>query len=131
MLRRSVAPELRVGAAGVQGMPVLVEDLAGLRQMDARIEGILGQDFLSHFNYLLDYRRRVLRIEAESEIEDALAGDRVAMETRGNRMIVDGEGQGLRSAAVRLLLDSGASSLVLMRRARRWLMFRRLRACGT
>ena len=115
MLRRSLAPELQLGAARVRNVPVLVEDLSGLRQLDARIEGILGQDFLTHFNYLLDYRRHVLRVEAGREIEDALAGDRVAMETSGNRMIVTGEGQALRRATVRLLLDSGASSLVLMR----------------
>jgi predicted aspartyl protease len=115
MLRRGLAAELQVGAAEVQDMPVLVEDLLVLRRLDRRIEGILGQDFLSHFNYLLDYRRHVLRIEAGKEIEDALAGNRVAMETNGDRMIVAGEGQGLRQATVRLLLDSGASSLVLMR----------------
>jgi hypothetical protein len=115
MLQRSLAAELQLGAARVTDIPVLVEDLSGLRQMDARIEGILGQDFLSHFNYLLDYRRLVLRIEAGSEIEDALTGDSVPMEARGNRMIIAGEGQGLRQATVRLLLDSGASSLVLMR----------------
>ncbi len=114
-LRRGLAPELSISGAEVRNLPVLVEDLSRLRQLDARLEGILGQDFLSHFNYLLDYRRKVLRVEAAQEIEDALVGDRVALEAGGKRMIVAGEGQGLRRATVRLMVDSGASSVVLMR----------------
>jgi predicted aspartyl protease len=115
ILNRSLVPALSVGTAEVHNLPVLVEDLASLRQLDSHIQGIAGQDFLSHFNYLLDYRRRVLRIEAASEIENALQGDRVRIEAGGNRMIVASEGQSLRRANLRLLLDSGASSVVLIR----------------
>lgn len=114
-LNRILIPAVSVGSAKVHNLPVLVEDLARLRQLDSRIQGIVGQDFLSHFNYLLDYRRRVLRIEAASEIQDTLQGDRVSIKARGNRMIVASEGQSLRRANLHLLLDSGASSLVLIR----------------
>ena len=107
---------LSAGSAQVHNLPVLVQDLARLRQLDSHIQGILGQDFLSHFNYLLDYRRHVVRIEAANEIQDALEGDRVKIEAVANRMFVASEGQSLRRAKLRLLLDSGASLLVLIRK---------------
>jgi predicted aspartyl protease len=107
---------LSAGSAQVRNLQVLVQDLARLRLLDSHIQGILGQDFLSHFNYLLDYRRHVIRIEAANEIEDALEGDRIKIEAVENRMIVASEGQSLRRAKLRLLLDSGASLLVLIRK---------------
>ena len=48
---------LGTGSAQIENLPVLVQDLAELRKMDSQIEGIAGQDFLSHFNYLIDYRK--------------------------------------------------------------------------
>jgi hypothetical protein len=111
---RGLMAELSAGSLPVKGLPVMVQDLASVRRIDSHIQGVAGQDFLSHFNYLLDYRRHVVRIEAASEIRDILDGERVPVELGGNRMIVASEGQALRHASLRLMLDSGASSLVLI-----------------
>ncbi len=115
-LSRSLLVSLSAGSSQVNNLPVIVQDLGALRRIDSHIQGIVGQDFLSHFNYLLDYRRRTIRIEAANEIRNALEGDRVSIESRGNRMIVPSLGVSLRRAPLRLLLDSGASSLVLIRK---------------
>ena len=114
-LPRGLVPSLAAGSVQVDHLPVIVQDLAALRRLDAHIQGIAGQDFLSHFDYVLDYRRHVLRIEVASEIRDALEGDRVQIEPGSPRMIVAAQGQSLRTATLRLVLDSGASSLVLVR----------------
>jgi predicted aspartyl protease len=106
-------PALAVGPARVQNLPVMIQDLAGLRKMDPQIQGITGQDFLSHFNYLLDYRRHSIRIELDTEIEDAVDGDRVPFEGGGHRMIVAAPAQSVGRANLRLMLDSGANSVVL------------------
>jgi predicted aspartyl protease len=111
---RGLMAGLSAGSMQVENLPVMVQDLAAVRRIDSHIQGIAGQDFLSHFNYFLDYRHFVVRIEAASEIRDTIEGDRVQIELGGNRMIVASEGQALRHASLRLLLDSGASSLVLI-----------------
>lgn len=112
----SSVADLSAGSAQVRNLQVLVQDLARLRRLDSHIQGILGQDFLSHFNYLLDYRRHVVSIEAANEIQNTLDGDRLKIEPVANRVIVASEGQSLRHAKLRSLLDSGASLLVLIRK---------------
>jgi predicted aspartyl protease len=113
----SVMATLSAGPAHVDNLPVMIQDLSELRKRVPQIEGIVGQNFLSHFNYLLDYRRRSLRIEQDNEIRTAIDGNPLPMETRDNRMIVATEVQSGGLRKLRLILDSGASSIVLMRRA--------------
>ena len=116
-LRRGLIPILSLGTANAENVMVLVQDLAEVRKLDPGVEGIAGQSFLSHFNYLLDYRRRRLRVEQANEIEKSLKGDHVAIKAVGNRMLIDSVGQSRKQAELLLLLDSGANSLVLLRTA--------------
>jgi len=113
-LTRSSIRSMAIGGGRVENVPVLVEDLGGLRNMDGRIEGIAGQNFLAHFNYLLDYRKHSVRIEQADEIQQALDGDRVPMDRGDHRMIVASEAQSVGRAKLRLLLDSGANTVVLL-----------------
>jgi predicted aspartyl protease len=110
----SSMPNLAAGTAQVENLPVLVQDLSGLRKIDSHIEGIAGQDFLSHFNYLIDYRKHLVRIEQGSEIRGSIEGEPVPIEVRGHRMIVASEAQSAERTNLRLLLDSGANSVVLL-----------------
>jgi predicted aspartyl protease len=114
---RGSIPSLSAGSLQVDNVDVLIQDLSVLRKMDAHIEGIAGQNFLSHFNYLLDYRKHVVRIELSSEIQDTIDGDHVPIDARDNRMLVASEAQSRGTTGLRLLLDSGASSVVLLPRA--------------
>jgi predicted aspartyl protease len=114
---RGSIPSLSAGSAQVDNVDVLIQDLSVLRKIDAHIEGIAGQNVLSHFNYLLDYRKHVIRIELSSEIQDTLDGDHVSIDARENRMMIASEAQSRGTAGLRLLLDSGANSLVLLPRA--------------
>ena len=113
-LNRVSMATLAVGPAHVENLPVLVQDLAGLRKMDSHVEGVAGQDFLSHFNYLLDYRRHSIRFEQDAEIQGGVEGDRVPIEGGEHRMIVASEAQSVNRAKLHLLLDSGANSVVLL-----------------
>ncbi len=118
---------LSAGPVHVENLPVLVQDLAESRKLDPHIEGIAGQDFLSHFNYLLDYRNHVVYIEQAHEIQGAIQGDRVPLETADNRMLVACQAQSRNHARyharnqtmLQLLLDSGADSVVLLHAASR------------
>jgi hypothetical protein len=108
---------LAAGPARVDNLVVLIQDLAEIRRMDSHIEGIAGQNFLSHFNYLLDYRRHVVRVELANEIQDTIKGDKVPVEVSENRMIVASQAQSRGRAKLRLLVDSGANSVVLIHAA--------------
>jgi predicted aspartyl protease len=116
-LSRGSLRTLSLGPTQSANFPVLVQDLSSLRQIDPRIAGILGQDFLSHMNYLIDYRKRVVRIETDTELGDSIEGQRLPLQTTENRMLVPVEAQARNHATLRLLLDSGANSLVLLHSA--------------
>jgi predicted aspartyl protease len=118
MVDVGVLAKLAVGGAQAEGLRVLEQDLSGLRHgLDGRIVGILGQNFLSRFNYLVDYRTRRLRIEEADEIRSSMEGEIVPVEVLEHRMIVSAQAGSKGSAKLRLLLDSGANALVLMGKA--------------
>jgi predicted aspartyl protease len=99
---------LAIGNRGMAGMEVLVADLGPLFNLDADIDGILGEDVLSRFNYLLDRRGRNLEIEQESSLSPAPPGTKVSFERRGGKIYVP-----VAEGAVRLILDSGNPYLVV------------------
>lgn len=108
---------LALDTAQAENLPVLLQDLSSLRQMDPHIVGLAGQDFLSHFNYLLDYHSHSIRIEQGAEIQEAIAGEQVPVRITGNRIFIIAEARSRNRASLRLLLDSGANSVVLLRSA--------------
>lgn len=99
---------LRIGNRGIAGIEVLIADLGRLFNLDAEIDGILGQDVLSRFNYLLDRRGRKLEIEAGSSLSPDFSGRRVTFAKHGGKISVPAAG-----GAVRLILDSGNPYLVI------------------
>jgi predicted aspartyl protease len=113
---RSSMRTLATGAAHAENLEVLVQDLSELRNVDSHIQGIVGQNFLSHFNYLLDYRRHALQIEQASEIRDNTEGETVRVEVSDDKMLVASEIQSRGVAKLRLLLDSGANLVTLVLR---------------
>jgi predicted aspartyl protease len=121
MLERSYLSSLALGSAHTDLLPVLIERLDPVRHLDHRIQGVLGQNFLSHFNYLLDYSRHTVRFESENEMRDSLQGAPVLLEPRldpvQGKMIIRADAHALSDSTLRLVLDSGANSVVLMRDA--------------
>ena len=112
-LTTGLIPNLSLGPVQAKGVSVLVQDLSQLRKMDSLIVGILGEDFLSRFNYLLDYDKHVVCFERDSEVQDSVEGERLAVETGENRILINAEAQSRNHANLHLLLDSGANSVVL------------------
>lgn len=116
-LVRSSIGVLAAGSVQAENVEVLIQDLPELRKIDSHLRGIVGQNFLSHWNYLLDYRRHTLRFETANEIEEAIEGERVPIDTRENKMLIASEAQAQGRARLRLLLDSGSNSVILMPKA--------------
>jgi hypothetical protein len=116
VLVRSSLRRIALGSAAVPDLEVLVQDMPELRKLDPHLRGILGQNFLSHFNYVLDYHRRLLRLESQDELRDSAIGERVPLDSTGGRMVVQPGMPSLGIVKAHLLLDSGSTDLVLFRK---------------
>jgi len=84
-------------------------DLASARRLSSRIQGILGQAFLSRFGYILDYGRRRLVLNP-CEALSGPASVRVPVERSDGRLVVTVQANG---RDLKLVLDSGTSDLIL------------------
>jgi hypothetical protein len=119
------ASELGIGGAKVRNLAVIVESMAGLNDFDGKIRGVLGENFLSRFDLLLDNRHRQVHLEearAGSMAED-LEGERIPLVDRGsaagelttNRLLLTANVTDVGPTGLTFALDSGASTVVLFR----------------
>jgi hypothetical protein len=119
------ASELGLGGAKVRNLAVLVESTAGLNGFDGKIRGVLGENFLSRFDLLLDNRHRQVHFEealAGSMVED-LEGERIPLigpgsaegEPTSNRLLLTAKAPDVGPNELTFALDSGASTVVLFR----------------
>jgi predicted aspartyl protease len=58
---------------------VIVQDLSQVQQADPRIRGILGENFLEHFDLLIDYEHRILCLDETKQLQEAMKGERIAL----------------------------------------------------
>jgi predicted aspartyl protease len=116
---QSIYPVVRVGriAAGSStrdGLLASVLPSADLQRLGRSIDGVLGQDFLSAFDYTIDYRRNRLTWDAGDTSEVPAA--RLALAPESGRFIATLP-QGAGRAPVRIVPDTGSASLVIFRGA--------------
>ena len=102
-----------VGAKTVEGLEALFQDLGGIRRVDGSIRGVLGQPFLSRFNYLLSYKRRRLEFDDGAATEGVLRGTPLPFEGSEGRILVAAPRASAREKGRRFVLDSGASQVIL------------------
>ena len=106
---------LSVGDAAAEGILASVVDADALRMAGERFDGLLGQDFLSRFDFTIDYRRRQLAWGAG---EASATARRFPLQREGGRLLVDlPQPEGDRP--LRLVPDSGATGLVVFDRGTR------------
>jgi len=77
-----------IGSHWVAGVDVFCADLGRMFKLEPAIEGILGQDVLARFNYLLDRRGRRLEIEEAGDLGAVLSGTPVPFKSRGGKIYV-------------------------------------------
>lgn len=109
---RSRLQRLGLGSKKVEDLMVLVSDLVGPRRTSERIRGVLGQNFLSRFNYTLDYERRQITVD-EGGAQPQRAGIRLGVERNQGRILVAAQPPSAKGSTLRLVLDSGAGMLIL------------------
>jgi len=93
--------EIAIGDARAAEQKVLFAGMDVVRDLSSDIHGILGQAFLSRFDYLLDLRRK--RLEFGAHDAD---GPRAPFQSRDGRAAIN-------TSLGDLVLDSGAAQLIL------------------
>jgi len=71
---------IEIGTRSVEDVPAVIEDLAQLRHADANIRGILGEDYLAHFDLLIDNEHRMLCLDDSTTLALAVKGTHIALE---------------------------------------------------
>ena len=106
---------IEVGAHAVANQKVIVYELENLDSADLHLQGILGDDFLEHFDLLIDNANRLLCLDKTATMRAEVKGPRIpllaAVDADGLFIITARLSGGLRP--VRLLLDSGANVAIL------------------
>lgn len=120
---RSWLHSLTVGSKSVENVEVLFADLPEIRRLDSSICGVLGQNFLSRFNYMFDYKNRSLEFEEDDELETRLSGARLSIERDEGKCIVITPPTSASKSARRFVLDSALSNPVLFTQDTRKLDF--------
>ena len=70
---------LQVGKYSIKDPLILVQDLKQIQQTDRHIRGILGQNFLGHFDLLIDYQHHLLCLDDSKQLQDRVKGERIAL----------------------------------------------------
>jgi Aspartyl protease len=76
-----VLDSLQAGSHAVLKPLVVVQDLGPIQAADARIRGVLGENFLAHFDVLIDYSRGLLCLDESKLMEKHVSGDRIPLVT--------------------------------------------------
>jgi predicted aspartyl protease len=104
------------GTYSVKDPVVLVQDLSQIQQTDPHLRGILGENFLEHFDLLIDYEHRLLCLDETKQLQQAVKGERIALTPPRNAkgynafmlpMVVAIRVSGIADRALLLELDSG------------------------
>ncbi len=66
---------LQAGSHEVSNLLVIVQNLEHLQEDDLPIRGILGGDFLEHFDVLIDYGQRILCLDEAKAMQSQIKGE--------------------------------------------------------
>jgi hypothetical protein len=75
----AVADSLEAGANVVTKPAVVVQDLGQIRGADPRIRGVLGENFLAHFDLLIDYGHKLLCLDDTKKMGTSIRGEHVPL----------------------------------------------------
>jgi hypothetical protein len=116
---------LEVGSQVVERTVALVGDLRQLQASDKNIRGILGSNFLGHFDMLLDYAHGALCFDDGKHLQQSVKGEHIALMRGANsngdlpfteRCVIAVRVSGVQARDLYLILDSGSNAPLLFDR---------------
>ena len=116
VLGRSLAAEIRLGPVRVLNSEVLIGPLGGLGSLSNKIHGIIGQTVLKHLDYVLDNAHSRIDFAPTSDDIASIRGVKRELRQSHIRPVLSATFPG--SSQLNLVLDSGASNIVISARYR-------------
>ena len=108
---RGFADEISLGRIKVLHSEIVIGELDGLHRVSPRIRGIIGQNVLSHFDYVIDYAHSMIGFETDVNREEQVSGMKTkVVRVHGCPILTAQLSPGVN---LQLSLDSGSSDLVL------------------
>lgn len=110
---------IQIGSHTVAHLEAVVYNLQNLKTLDLSIRGVLGEDFLKHFDMLIDNEHRMLCLDEAGLMRSEVKGPHIAMMTASGtedvppNSILFTVGLADVPRPIRLKLDSGATASVL------------------
>jgi hypothetical protein len=106
---------LTLGGRELGATPVLIQDLVAVRRIDPKIRGMIGWDVLSRVSFVIDYARRQIRL-SEPSFQERFTGERISYTNEQGMLLVPVLIPRLSKERLRMVLDSGASEILLFSR---------------
>jgi hypothetical protein len=113
---------VEVGTFAVQQPVAAVQSMAQFKRIDPEIRGLLGGNFLVHFDLLLDYGHKFICLDDSDKLRQSFEGERVPMMQWTGRpsdssipkpILISARLPEDRSSSTILKLDSGTNAPVL------------------
>ena len=117
-----VLDSLQVGSQTVLKPLVVIQDLGPVQAADPRIRGVLGENFLAHFDVLIDYSRRLLCLDETRLMEKDLHGKRIPLVSSkhpgiedpfSERLVISVSLSATGTRPIHLQVDSGSDGPIL------------------
>jgi hypothetical protein len=121
----TVLDRLEAGSNVVEKPLVVVQDLGQIQAADSRIRGVLGENFLAHFDLLIDYGGKLLCLDETSAMRESVHGEHIPLVSPQDpaselpfteRLVVSVHLSGAGTRPTLLQLDSGSDGLILYAR---------------
>jgi Aspartyl protease len=118
----AVVDSLEAGSKAVARPAVVVQDLGQIRAADPRMRGVLGLNFLAHFDLLIDYGRKLLCLDDTKAMEAEIRGEHVPLVAPAHpesetpfaeRLVISVRLSDTGKQPIRLQLDSGSDGAIL------------------
>src|SRR6266568_2059780 len=106
-----VLDSLQAGSHVVSMPLVVIQDLGPIQAADPRIRGVLGENFLAHFDVLIDYPRGLLCLDEAKLMEKYLRGERIPLVSSRHRGTEDPFSERLVVSVI--LSDTGTRPILL------------------
>lgn len=118
-----VAPDsLEVGSLRVEKPLAAVQDLGQIQAADPHIRGVLGENFLAHFNLLIDYPHELLCLDDANLMQKRLRGEHIPLVVSkdaendlpfSERLVISVNLSGTGTRSIHLQVDSGSDGPIL------------------
>jgi Aspartyl protease len=118
----TVLDTLEAASHTVEKPFAIVQDIGPIQAADPRIRGVLGENFLAHFDLLIDYAHKLLCLDETGAMRESVRGERIPLMTPQHpesevpfteRLVIPVHLSGTGNRQILLQLDSGSDGLIL------------------